>query len=78
MRTSVRHTAASNTRLGASVDVTDARDGQVLIGKRPTANQCDGLFFFQVGARTPLELCLSGVQGLAFDGLSRLSRLAAA
>ncbi len=35
---------------GASVDVTDARYGQVLNEKQPTANQCDGLFFFLVGA----------------------------
>jgi hypothetical protein len=28
----------------------DARYGQVLFEKQPTANQCDGLFFFQVGA----------------------------
>ena len=33
----------------ASVDVTDAHYGQVLNEKQPTANQCDGLHFFQVG-----------------------------
>jgi hypothetical protein len=30
----------------ARVDPTEARYGQVLNEKQPTANQCDGLFFF--------------------------------
>ena len=35
--------------LDDSVDPTNAHYGQVLNEKQPTANQCDGLFFFQVG-----------------------------
>jgi hypothetical protein len=34
----------------APVDVTDARCGQVLNEKQPTANQYDKRLFFQVGA----------------------------
>ena len=36
-------------KLATFVDITDARYGQVLNEKQPTAYQCDGLFLFQVG-----------------------------
>ena len=47
-----RERSALRLKLVPFVDVTDARYGQVLNDKRPTANQCDGLFFFPVGAIT--------------------------
>jgi hypothetical protein len=53
LRASVRHT---------SVDVTDARYGQVLNEKQPSANQCAGVLRLSSRSdRTAIELFVAGV-----------------